>query len=133
MEVGGFTESVEGVKKAALLEDGFVSSMDDYDNEFSPQERWSGVDLKGSPSRTHKILDFYNTRMYVCPNNVGILILMEEANYCFINVRNGNKIKKGVPFMKVDFMEISMPFTMNVLEHWEHGCKSYIGIFKIQK
>lgn len=94
-------------------------------------DKWEGVPEKGTPERVYRTLDLPCMTMYICANGVSALVLHRQTCYRFINVRNGCTIAKNRPFISIDGVDVSLPFSARVIECWESACREYVGIFEI--
>lgn len=99
--------------------------------EAAVLDKWENVLTKGTPERVYRTLDLFGMTMYICANNIGALVLHTKTCYSFINVRNGCTLAKNRPFISINGVDFSFPFSARVIEYWESASNDYVGIFEI--
>lgn len=109
---------------------GYFEGVDSPDMVASLLGKWEKISARGSPSRTHRRLDFHGMRMYVCPNGVGVLVLENDSDYSLCGVEKGSRLARGAPLARIGNSDVCFPFSVKVIECWEHRQRPYVAILQ---
>ncbi|TBT98203.1 hypothetical protein CWI38_1499p0030 [Hamiltosporidium tvaerminnensis] len=91
-------------------------------DDFKDLKRFENDNLIGCKERIFKVEEIFPFKIYFCPNNIGVVTLLNKnMKYSFYGVEINKKVKKNFEFIEIENKKYGLPFKCKIIELQENN------------